>query len=469
MKVVWKPAPANVAVYIAAIVWCVAVSFVAAQGPADKGMLAGEVFKNVQVMKDVPVDDFMASMGLMCAALGNDCADCHDKAGTQFVDWAADTPRKRAARRMVSMVNTINRDNFGGRVVVTCWTCHRNRDRPETTPSMEVMSGAPIIGHDDVIAAEQGVPSATVILDKYIEALGGATRLSRVTSYVASAKSVGFGGFGGRGHVQIYAQAPDKRTTIIQFPDAPGRDDSTRSYNGSDGWVKTPLSVLGEYKLRGTELDGARVDAMMAFPAQTRQIFTNLRVASADPIDERDVQVIQGEGPNGLLVSMYFDTKTNLLVRMIRYGRTPIGPIPTQVDFADYRDVNGLKMPFRWTFSWLDGRDSFELTEVKLNPGENVRRRWRGWRAYQTGPDVVLRQFSQVGQRLLPGERVRQCYAAHVVLRAGPYQARARRPKYLGGEWKNHLAGSAQAQASVSDHQLALGLLSIRRGHHGRA
>jgi hypothetical protein len=318
-------------------------------------------------MKDVPVDDFMSSMGLMCAALGNDCADCHENAGTQYVDWAADTPRKRTARRMVTMVNTINKDNFGGRVMVTCWTCHRNRERPETTPTMEIMYGEPLVGHDDVIAQRPGMPTAESIFDKYLQVIGGTDRLSRLTSYVATANSVGFGGFGGGGKVQIYAQAPDKRTTIIQFPDAKGRGDSTRSYNGSDGWVRTPLSVLGEYKLLGTELDGARVDAMMAFPAQIKQIFTNLRVTGSDPIDGRAVQLVQGEGPKGLLVSMYFETQTGLLTRVIRYGRTPIGRLPTQVDFSDYRNVGDIKMPFHWTFSWLDGRDSFEITDIKPN------------------------------------------------------------------------------------------------------
>jgi photosynthetic reaction center cytochrome c subunit len=362
--------PAVVALGLAATVWSISVVFVAAQAPsspADRGMLAGEAFKNVQAMKDVPVDDFLTSMGLMCAALGNDCADCHQDAGTQYVDWAADTPRKRTARRMVTMVNTINKDNFGGRVVVTCWTCHRNRDRPETTPTMDVMYGEPLVGHDDVITQRAGAPTAASILDKYVEAIGGTERLSRLTSYVATATSTGFGGFGGGGKVQIYAQAPDKRTTIIQFPEAVDRGDSTRSYNGTEGWIRTPLSVLGEYKLKGTELDGARFDALMGFPQQIKQVLTNTRVSSAPSIDGKAVQLVQGEGPNGLLVSLYFDTQSGLLTRMIRYGRTPIGRIPTQVDFAEYHDVGGVKMPFRWTFSWLDGREQFQITDVKTN------------------------------------------------------------------------------------------------------
>jgi hypothetical protein len=76
---------------------------------------------------------------------------------------------------------------------------------------------------------------------------------------------------------------------------------------------------------------------------------------------------VQGNGPNGTLATLYFDDRSGLLVRMIRHGRSPIGRVPTQVDYADYRDVGGIKFPFHWTFAWLDGRDTFEFSEVKLN------------------------------------------------------------------------------------------------------
>src|SRR5687768_4474317 len=104
---------------------------------ADGQRLAGQVFKNVQVLKDVTVDDFMTLMGLMTAAVGGDCADCHKDAGTERVDWPFDTPRKIAARRMSAMVMAINRDHFAGRQVVSCWSCHRGRTRPILTPTLE--------------------------------------------------------------------------------------------------------------------------------------------------------------------------------------------------------------------------------------------------------------------------------------------------------------------------------------------
>jgi hypothetical protein len=122
-----------------------------------------------------------------------------------------------------------------------------------------------------------------------------------------------------------------------------------------------------KYELGGSERDGARLDAMLSFPSQIKQTLTDLRVGLPTTIDDKDVTVLQGNGPNGTLATLYFDDQSGLLVRMVRHGRSPIGRVPTQVDYADYRDVGGIKFPFRWTFAWLDGRDQFDFGDVKLN------------------------------------------------------------------------------------------------------
>jgi len=192
-------------------------SAVAQPASQEKPLLAEQAFKNIQALKGIPVDDFLQTMGVMSAALQFDCSDCHANAGTDKVDWAADTPRKRTARRMVLMVAAINKDNFGGRQMVTCWTCHRNRDRPLTTPTMEILYGMPSLDPDDVLVTPPGMPSPASILDKYIQASGGAQRLAGLTSFVGKGTSVGFGGFGGGGDVEIDAKFPDKRATIILF------------------------------------------------------------------------------------------------------------------------------------------------------------------------------------------------------------------------------------------------------------
>lgn len=350
-----------------------------------KPQMADQVFKNIKALKGLTVDDFMETMGLISAALSYDCSDCHTGAGTDKVVWEADTPRKIITRTMVNMVNTINKNNFGGATKVTCWTCHRNRDTPLSTPTFDTIYGEPTLIADDVVPRTPGLPSPESILDKYIAALGGAQKLAGLTSVDARGTSAGFGGFGGGGDAEIVAKAPDKRSTIILFKAETGRGDQIRSYDGKTGWVRTPLNVLGEFQLQGGDLDGARFDAQMAFPGQIKQILTDLKTGVPTTITELgmsqsqasvlkqgagksySVDVVQGTGPRGLLVTLYFDRQTGLLVRELRYSQTPIGRVPTETDFYDYREVDGIKFPFRMAYVWLDGRDSIVLNDIKTN------------------------------------------------------------------------------------------------------
>lgn len=370
------------------IVWLAGTPLSAQQTAAPtRQQMAEQVFKNIQVLKGIPVDDFMQTMGIMSAALGIDCSECHTGAGTVKVDWAADTPRKVIARKMVTMMTAINKENFGSRQLITCWSCHRGRDRPLTTPTLEAVYGAGSEAMDDMLVQMPGQPSANAILDKYLQAIGGQERLATLKSFAAKGTSVGFGGFGGGGHVQIFAKFPDQRATFIDFPDDPQRGNSIRTYNGREGWMQSPLTVLTEFELAGGDLDGARIDALFSFPSQIKQVLSNLKVSLPATISDlpgpssqtgqdkgteavgqdRLVNVVQGTGPRGLLVTLYFDQNSGLLVRMVRYGKSPIGRAPTQVDYGDYRDVGGIKMPFRILFAWLGGRDAIQLSDVQAN------------------------------------------------------------------------------------------------------
>ena len=357
------------------VVWLIGSAMIdqaAAQSQAAtaaKSKTAGEVFKNVTTtsLKGLTVDDFLGTMGVISADLGYDCADCHPGAGSDKVDWVIDTPKKKTARRMIEMVATINRTNFAGTQRVTCFTCHHGRDLPATTISLDTLYGPPSEDKLDVVARGEGMPPATQILDKYIQAVGGAQRLAGLTSFVATGTSLGYEGLGGGGSFQIFAKSPDQRSVIIEFKDHPERGDSTRAYNGHTGWVKSPRGLLGEYEVSGNELDGLKLDAQLSFPGQIKTVLTNWRVGVPDAINGHDVDVLQGSGPRGLLATLYFDKQSGLLVRLVRYSATPIGRVPTQADFSDYREVNGIKFPFQYTFSWLDGKDSFKLTDVKTN------------------------------------------------------------------------------------------------------
>ena len=111
---------------------------------AEKQPMAEEVFTNVQVLKGIPVSEFMSTMGFFSASVGLNCVYCHVPESLQ--DWkkfAEDVPRKRIARNMIAMVNTINKNNFGGRAAVTCYSCHHGNERPKQIPSLALQYGTP--------------------------------------------------------------------------------------------------------------------------------------------------------------------------------------------------------------------------------------------------------------------------------------------------------------------------------------
>src|SRR5262249_29859006 len=190
---------------------------------------AEDVFKNVQVLKGISVKEFMDTMGFFAASTGLNCADCH----VSEEDWAAyakdDRPQKLTARRMVAMVNGINRNYFKGRRVLTCWSCHRGGDKPTVTPDLSVQySSAPMPEPDEVTVAAPRQPSADEILDKYIQAIGGAQRVASLTSFTAKGTYVGFDTAEMKVPVDVYAKAPNQSTTIVHMPEG----DSTRTYDG---------------------------------------------------------------------------------------------------------------------------------------------------------------------------------------------------------------------------------------------
>ena len=126
--------------------------------------------------------------------------------------------------------------------------------------------------------------------------------------------------------------------------------------------------------LTGTDLDAAKVDADLSFPLRLKQALTGWRVGSPATIDDRLVQVVQGTTAGGRPVRLFFDKESGLLVRQVRYTDSPVGLNPTQIDYADYREVSGVKMPFRWVVTWLDGMATFMLSDVQANAPIDAKR-----------------------------------------------------------------------------------------------
>jgi hypothetical protein len=276
-------------------------------------------------------------------------------------------PKKVRARKMVEMVSAINKQNFGGAPLVSCFTCHHSQDLPVTSIQLDKLYGAPPDDKRDLLEVSPNEPPATKILDDYISAMGGADKWAAVKTYIADGRSEGYGGLGGNGVFQIYAQAPDLRGMWITFPDHPDRGTSAWNYDGKAGWISQPRSLLGEYQLTGNDLAGAKLDSIMAFPSQIKTAFPHWQVAQEDSLNGHDVYVVQGIGGTGMIGTFYIDTKSHLLLRYVRQTPTPVGRVSIQQDFDDYRDVNGLKFPFKYSFLWLDGRFTAIISDVKVN------------------------------------------------------------------------------------------------------
>jgi len=326
--------------------------------------MAEDVFKNVQVLKGIPVDEFMDTMGFISAALTINCVECHTAdSENSWEKWADDTPLKQTTRKMMRMVTAINKDNFGGVRAVTCFTCHNGNQRPKVSPSLAIQYGEPIDDPNDVEV--RGQEPAAPILDKYIQALGGAAKLASITSFTAKGTYSGFDTYHQKVPMEIYAQAPNRTATILH-DFGPNKGDSFKIYDGSAGWIAAPNKPIPLMPMTGGNLEGAKLDAILFFPAQIKQAFTQWRTGSAT-IDDREVQVVQGTNPRQPPVKLYFDQNSGLLVRLVRYSETAIGRVPTQIDYSDYRDVAGVKMPFRWTVTWTDNQTFIEVSEVRPN------------------------------------------------------------------------------------------------------
>ncbi|MGC2181668.1 MAG: c-type cytochrome [Terriglobales bacterium] len=315
-----------------------------------------QVYKNIQVLKEVPAEQLIPAMQFITASLGVQCDFCHLENAFE----KDDKKPKQTARKMMKMMLAINHESFDGQQAVTCFACHRGARKPVATPTI----GA---DEDRIIAEKKmadeepntaGLPSADQILGKYLQAIGGAdaatgisTRIQRGTITVALKQFP----------VEVLAKAPAKRVTIIHLPGG----DSVTGTNGEEGWLSTPGRAV--HDMGPSELDDARVDAQIFFPSGLGQFFKELRVLGKEQVYGHEAYVLSGIQDTQPPVQLCFDEQSGLLVRMTRYTRTPLGRNPTQIDYADYRQDGGLRTPFRWTVARPGGRFTIQIEQLQQN------------------------------------------------------------------------------------------------------
>ncbi len=357
------------------IVWAVATASVCLLGvmsarvsarqaaPEQAPLVTDKLFRDIQVLKGLPIDTFFDVMGMFASSMGEDCTFCHSKEAVFRHEAFADpTPRIRRARQMIAMMNSINETNFGGRPMVTCFTCHRGNNTPVNAPRLSLQYGEPDDDPNVINFPPDTGMTADQILDKYLQALGGTAQLAKLSSFVAKGTYSGFDTDHKELPVDIFAKAPNQRTWIIHMPDG----DSYRVFDGRNGWWAGPDGPAPIETLTSGNLDRYRLEAIVAFPAGIKQAFGRWKVGRT-AIDDRPVHIVQGTNAGLLPVNLYFDNKSGLLVRLVRWNETPVGPVPTQINYDDYRDVAGVKMPFTWEVSQTYMQMTIKLSEVRAN------------------------------------------------------------------------------------------------------
>ncbi|HLW85962.1 MAG TPA: c-type cytochrome [Candidatus Sulfotelmatobacter sp.] len=334
--------------------------------------MAEEQFKNIKVLKGVPAEQVFPAMQFITTSLGVECAFCHVQGADGKLEFDKDDKKnKQTARKMMEMMFAINKENFDGHRDVTCYSCHRGNVEPVGTP-LVTTADAGKIAPAEAKKGEAGEPkdvakgaandatgrSADQLLDKYVQALGGAAAVEKVTSRVMK----GTIAFGDKSFpIDLYSKDPYKRISFTHMPEG----DNVTAFDGRDGWLGTVGHPMRE--MHGADIDGASIDADLHLATHLRRIFSKVSTRGTEKVGDRDTYVVVGLREGKPPLRLYFDQQSGLLLRLVRFAETPLGSLPTQIDYADYREADGVKVPFRWTLARPNGRFTIQITELKQN------------------------------------------------------------------------------------------------------
>ena len=341
-----------------------------AQAPGGQPpQMAEQVFKDIQVLKGITVDEFMDTMGMFAAATTKDCTGCHAPeilSGSRDA-FAKPTPMIQRARQMTVMMNTINRNFFGNQKRVTCYTCHSATSSPQRVPNLSIQYGTPPLENPDrleFIALPERAKEVDALFTKYLQAIGGAQRWAAVKSLTAAGTYAGWDTSHVEVPVDFYGQAPNQFTTIVHRKEG----NNIWVFNGTNAWFAGIDAAVDNFTLNytGGNLIGARIDAMVQLAPHTIQKAYSRWEVSEDLVNDEPVTVLQGTNQGETPLNLYFNDK-GLLVRLVRWNDTTVGPVPTQFDFSDYREVGGVMKPFEWVRAWTNNRVVFKLKDVRIN------------------------------------------------------------------------------------------------------
>jgi hypothetical protein len=322
--------------------------------PGSSPAMADADFKNIQVLKGVPSDQLIPAMRFITASLGVECAYCH----VQDHFDKDDKKPKRIARDMMRMMLAIDQNSFEGNRKVTCYSCHRGSLKPKAVPVVEAESKPPEVTVSGLENLPVDMPTADQVIDHYIRAVGGAGAIEKITSR----EEQGTATVNGKViRVEVFDQEPGKQAVVLHT----SAGDSMTVFDGHAGWSSLPGRPVRD--MHGSDLDAAQMDADLHFPVHIKQAFDELQVEYPEKIGDREAYAISCKKVGQPPVKLYFDEQSGLLVRLVRYAQSPLGLVPTQIDYDDYRTVDGMQTPYRRTVARPGESSSIQLEQIRQN------------------------------------------------------------------------------------------------------
>jgi len=253
------------------------------------------------------------------------------------------------------MMFAINQNQFEGTREVTCYSCHRGTARPVGIPPV---AGEIAPGKEEAVRWSTDQPTADQIIDSFIRALGGPAALEKIATRVETGRMQADGkSFG----VEFFDKRPAKEL-LIQHRSG---GDNVTVLDGNSGWVSVPNRPM--HNLSGSDLDAARADADLQFALHIKEMFPELRMEYPEAVDGREAYVVVGARESMPSWKFFFDAQSGLLVRVVRYTESPLGLDPTQIDYGDYREVDGVQTPFTWTIARAGSHSTIHVDTIQQN------------------------------------------------------------------------------------------------------
>ncbi len=324
---------------------------------AQEEKTADQVYKNIQVFKDLPASELDGVMSFMSTSLGVGCTFCHVN------PWESDQQSaKQSARRMILMMRSINKENYGGGAVVNCFTCHKGQPNPDSTPAIDQGEWQAPEAQATDPKALASLPSADEITAKYIRAIGGMQAIERLRTRVSKGTLTNTNRMTPPTSVplEIYQEAPDRILTIGNYP----RGVHKTAYNGSIGWSGRDETAR---ELSGEELSDLKRDADFYNYLKLKEQYPAMRLLGKERIRNREVYAIGATSKDGSREKLYFDVESGLLLRKLVLYKTALGNIPEITDFEDYKTTDGVKMPFTIRWSRPPYTSTQKFAEIKQN------------------------------------------------------------------------------------------------------